>query len=318
MLVSSLSTINPSTTSMMDTIQDPKSLVTIDIQPDPVSPEMVIESLVAIEGPLDVYTWYEGPMNLPASGAEFLRENLFEPLYKQKSEAKLFLYSLKVCWTLDADLSRMPSKTTLGQEINKINQAAIECIYASAFFNYCTQFSADDPLYLFINEELPKKQWLAALSADKPEKKLTIGELFNKKISLADCIKTENLGQSYSKLQYLEGYYLIREAFIRGREAFKRGLDQEEQKINVAFVLPNDEAKYYQDYPQDIEEMLKAEFGEKEMEGFEVNIYFRFYNYLSTDSRPYIEKQSQGGPKVKVVAKKEIRSYFNYLQNIKG
>ncbi len=77
----------------------------------------------------------------------------------------------------------------------------------------------------------------------------------------------------------------------------------------MAFVLPNDESRYYLDYPKDIEKMLQVDFG-KDLSGLDINISFQFFQYGdSLTSRPYIDKQRKA-PKVEV---EDIGSYFDYL-----
>lgn len=286
---------------VMEVNKDLKKFVTVDLQSQSIAPEEVVDSLASIEGELDVYTWYEGPSVITKLGAKFLKEKLFEPLYNRKGDAKLLLYSLEA-WNFQRNVNSMNETTPKGIRINSINKIFIECIYASSFFKFCTQYNQEAPLYRLVNEELPRKQWLAELSANRNPRGKTIKEIFDQQPTLVDCIKEWDVCKSYSILQYLEGYYLIREALIKG-------LEQEKQKIQVAFVLPNDEAKYYQDLPEDIEKMLKAEFGEK-LNGLELNVYFRFYEYGSSiSSRPYLGSMQKGLN----VRDSEIESYFNYI-----
>lgn len=278
-----------------------KKIVLVDIQSDPFEPESIVNSLASIEGPLDVYTWYEGPHILSKSGASFLKENLLEPLYKSKSNAKLFLYSLEA-WNFQRNVESMNKTTAKGNLLNSINKVFIECIYASSFFNFCTQYHQNSPLYRFLDKELPKKKWLIDLSAKKDPQGKTVDELFMQKTTLVDCIKELDVKKSYSTLQYLEGYYLIREAILRG-------IEQNKQKIQVAFVLPNDEAKYYKDYPDELEKILRAEFGQN-LNDRQIIVYFRFYNYgTNSSSRPYL------GPIIKGlnVRDSDIKNYFNYI-----
>lgn len=300
MLVS-LTNSTPSPVYVMEANEGLKKCVTVDIQSKPIAPKEVVESLTSIEGELDVYTWYEGPTLITKLGAKFLKEKLFEPLYNLKSNAKLLLYSLEA-WNFQRNVNSMNETTPKGGRINSINKVFIECVYASSFFKFCTQYNQEAPLYRLVNEELPRKQWLTELSANRNPRGKTIGEFFEQQVTLVDCIKEWDVCKSYSFLQYLEGYYLIREALIKG-------LEQEKKKIQVAFVLPNDEAKYYQDLSEDIEKMLKAEFGEK-LNGLELNVYFRFYEYGSNmSSRPYLGSMQKGLN----VRDSEIESYFNYI-----
>lgn len=293
--------------------QQPGELICLRIDPVVCSPEVIVGNLASIEGPVDVYFWYEGPRCLPKRGADFMKEFIFKPLYKLKQDAKLCLYSLKA-WNFEKALLDMPLSTPLGESINRINKAAVECIYSSAFFQYCTTIHEKKALYEFISAELPKKNWLFSLSENKKKQRMTISELFNNQSSLFDCINDLDLSAAYSPMQYIEGYYLI-------QESIKRGLLNGQKKIQIAFVLPNDESKYYVDYPKDIEKMLKLDFG-RALSTVEINISFQFFEYEDLASRPYlkpyvnIDKRSQA-PSVKIkepeVRIDEIDSYFRFL-----
>jgi hypothetical protein len=282
-------------------IQEPKESIRLQIYADPCSPELVVDNLASIEGPVDIYCWYEGSQCLPQLGANFMKIAIFEPLYKLNQDAKLYLYSLKA-WNFKKNLSKIPSSTPLGEAINRINKAAIECIYSSSFFQYCAEIGKKSGLYEFLNEELPKKKWLFALSESQKRKGTTIAELFNEKACLFDCIKDLDVSAAYSPMQYVEGYYLI-------QESVRKGLLSGQRKIQIAFVLPNDESKYYLDYPKDIKKMLWLDFG-KDLLGVDIDISFRFFKYGgSLLSRPYIDKRRKA-PKVEAEG---IGSYFDYL-----
>jgi len=206
MFLNSISSLAPTTIYMLETKKESKSFVTLDIQPDPVWPAEVINSLATIEGPVDIYCWYEGPACLPIKGATFMLKYLFEPLFELKKDAKLFLYSLN-------------------------------------------------------------------------------GWNFNPKIIAGNIPQTTALGRAI---------------------------------VEIAFMLPNDEAKYYQDYPQDIEKMLQADFGDT-LNDMEINIRFRFFNYdpqlfdsntwneieIDKSSRPYLGLVKSG-----CVSAKQIKNYL--------
>ncbi|CUI17413.1 hypothetical protein PNK_1806 [Candidatus Protochlamydia naegleriophila] len=278
-----------------------KESVRVRIDSEPSAPEKVVADLAAIEGAVDVYCWYEGARSLPESGALFMKRELFEPLYQFKSDAKLCLYSLRA-WSFAKSVSKMAVSTPIGDAINRINTAAIESISSSSFFKYCANTSKEDPLYLFINEELPKKQWLLELSAAQKKSGRSVASLFDDRVSLFDCIKKLDVTAAYSAMQYVEGYYLI-------QESVRKGLLKREKKIQIAFVLPNNESKYYLDLPKDIGKMLELAFG-KELNGVEVTISFQFFLYGETmDARPYIDKKSEASK----VEAKTVCSYFDYL-----
>lgn len=281
--------------------QEPKERIRLQIFSEPRPPELIVNNLASIEGPVDIYCWYEGSQSLPKSGADFMKKLIFKPLYELKRDAKLCLYSLRA-WDFKKDITSMPSSTPLGEAINRINTTAIECIYSSSFFKYCTQVSERPALYKFISKELPNKDSLFSLSANQRKNGAIIATLFNSQASLFNCIKDLDLSSAYSLMQYIEGYYLI-------QRSVEEGLLKGQKKIEIAFVLPNDEGKYYLDFPKDIEKMLQLDFGEK-LNGVDINISFQFFRYgESLTARPYIDKQ----PKAPRVTAEEIGSYFDYL-----
>jgi len=284
-------------------IQRPRERIQLRMFSEPCSPESIVKQLASIEGPVDVYFWYEGSQCLPQSGAVFMKQQIFDPLYKVKQDAKLCLYSLRA-WDFKRNITTMASSTPLGEAINRINIAAIECIYSSSFFRYCSQVSTESDLYAFMRDELPKKEWLFKLSETQRKSGTTISAFFNDRSSLFDCIKDLDVSSAYSVMQYVEGYYLI-------RESVKKGLLNGQKRIEIAFVLPNGESKYYIDLPKDIEKMLQLDFG-KDLIDVEVNISFQFFQYGdSITSRPYIDKRR----KALKVESGEIGSYFDYLSS---
>ncbi len=215
--------------SLIPSWQKPKERIQLQIFSEPCSPELIVKNLASIEGPVDVYCWYEGSLCLPKSGARFMKEMLFKPLYKLKKDAKLCLYSLRA-WDFKRNIASMSTLTLLGEAINCINRAAIECIYSSSFFQYCTQVSKEGSLYTFINKELPKKKWLFNLSANQKKIGITVATLFNHQTSLFDCIKDLDVSSAYSPMQYIEGYYLI-------QESVKKGLLKGQKRIEIAGVF---------------------------------------------------------------------------------
>lgn len=277
--------------------------IVVQLAPVVRSPEEVVSTVAAVDGPLCVYCWYEGARSLPRKGAQFMRDALFEPLYRLKPDAKLCLYSLRG-WNFfkNRTVSSMPSSGELGDCINRINRAAVACIESSAFFRYCSQISRDSRLYALVQELLPQQEWLFDLSKGYRKSNRSVGEFFEGRSSLFDCIQDRDLSRSYAAMQYMEGYYLIREAV---EEALERGRD----RMTIAFVLPNDEGKYYREFPKQVERMLTCDFGDR-LFGIQINVLLEFFAYEKLSSRPYIDRR----PKAPTVGSKEVASYFDYLK----
>lgn len=166
-----------STTPCSERAQEQKKCIRVQIYPEPCAPKLIVNQLL-IKGPIDIYFWYEGSKCLPKIGAEFMKEKFLEPLYRLKLDAKLCLYSLRA-WDFKKTLKNMQPSTPIGEAINRINTAAVECFYSSSFFKYCADVQKGN-LYKFINKELSldeeqmpqeRKKWLFALSAEEKERK---------------------------------------------------------------------------------------------------------------------------------------------------
>ena len=274
--------------------------IQVEVDPNIYSPEVIVKNLASIRLPLDVYCWFEGSSNLPTLGATFMRKNIFEPLNRVKKDARLCLYSLRA-WDFKKIVDRMPSSTPIGEAINRINATAIRCIYSFDFFRYCRDASPESPLCKFIGAELPKKEWLLALSKSQKQKGKTFATLFDNKNSLVSCIQDLDCSCAYSPMQYVEGYYLI-------QKSVREGISKRQSRIEIAFVLPNDESKYYQDYTTEIEKMLRLDFG-SQLDEVAIRVRFCFFEYGSDlYERPYIDRSK--GPKMNPT---EIESFFGYL-----
>lgn len=279
--------------------QMPKERIRIQFSSDVCTPEEVVQRVASIQGPVDLYTWYEGTQGLPKRGAKFMKECIFQPLYLRKNEIKFWLYSLRA-WDFKKDLNRMADSNPLGEVINTINQASIACIQSASFFRYCTEVSKESGLYAYLSQALPAKAWLFKLFDCNPSSGSTVADLFKNKNSLFDCIKELDLNVAYSSMQYVEGYYLI-------QKSVREALLKNQKKIEIVFLLPNDESKYYQDYQEEIAKLLIIDFGAA-LGDLQINIAFHFFVYgNSVNCRPYSERQ---GGKVKP---EEVISYFDFL-----
>lgn len=283
---------------LLGSLEKPRSNVTLQIFPDPIPPEQVVRQVSSIQGPVDAYFWYEGSLFLPQAGAAFMQREILGPLQKSKQDAKLWLYSLRA-WDCKTNIDDMAMSTPIGEAINRINRTVVEMIYSSSFFRYCADLSVESPLYSFISEKLPQKEWLFQLSESHCCCGIKTEDLFKHTHSAFDSIQKVDLAQAYSHMQYVEAYYLI-------QESIKSALSQGRSEVNVAFVLPNDEIKYYRDLPEDIETMLALDFGER-LADMKLSISFHAFSYGdSIAARPYIDKR-RGAPRV---SPEEILAYF--------
>jgi hypothetical protein len=282
----------------METLSLLKEQISCKLFFDYYSPEELVKYLGSIKESIHIYLWYEGTQGVPKSGAEFMKESILKPLYLLKRDSTIYLYSLKG-WDFEKNVKNMNKSTLIGEAINS-KKSNIECIYSYSFFQYCMNISKESEIYKYFNEEIPKKEWLFKYSSKKQIGKKVI-DLFNNQSSLFDFIKDLDVVHAYSAMQFIEGYYLI-------RESIKKGILKKQRKINTIFVLPNNEIDYYLDYPKDIEKILKLDFGES-LINIDINIEFRCFKFKEITSRPYIYKTT----KAKKIKPEEVNYYFDYL-----
>lgn len=276
--------------------------ISVQINSTPTSMSNIIESLASKREPTEIYCWYEGTRGLPKSGATFYKESFLEPLLQQRQDVSINLYSLKG-WDFSKTAFNKPD-TPLGQEINRCQRAAIRCFYSSSFFQFCKQLPKENNLCRWADENLRQKQWLSDLSIGYTLQGKTVSDLFDNQSSLLACLQDLDVVQAYSYLQYMEGYYLIREAIIRAK---MEGRNQ----VQVAFVLPNNEGQYYQDLPQDLESMLRADL-DLDVDTMAIDVSFLFFSYGDNLSdRPYIDRSKNA----RNVAPKEIAFYLPLEQS---
>jgi hypothetical protein len=266
-----------------------------------VSAEEVVEAVASKKGPVDVICWWEGPKCLPRKGALWMKNNVLEPLYaKKREDARVHLYSLKDSWGFDKTVKQMPYSTPAGATINQLKSSQVSCMYGFDFFRYAASVPVTAPrLYSYVSKTLPEKEQLFALSKDKTGKGRSIEEFFGGS-SLFDCIRERACVEGYSAMQFYEAFFLV-------RESVQRGLSYGQKNIQVAFVLPNDEGKYYEEFGKEISTLLQLEFGDA-LKEVTIDIDFYFFCYgNSQEERPYLSKTE---PKLKP---DQIKASFDYL-----
>lgn len=213
--------------------------------------------------------------------------------YKDSDYPKIFLISFPFTEMLSPTINAHKLRNELTDCLRQLRNAgasvlAIACNTLHAFLN--KEDYLDDLVHLpsMLANQIPP-------CSEKPL-------VFCTSTSVFDCLKDIDVSKAYPAMQYIEGYYLI-------RRSVERALSNGHQKVQIAFILPNDEGKYYLDYPQNIEKMLRMDFGER-LSNKDINIYFQFFKYGGDmNDRPYINRQRHALK----VSSDDIHFYFNYL-----
>lgn len=123
---------------------------------------------------------------------------------------------------------------------------------------------------------------------DKENIDIRIGEIFNQSSEMLKPIFDVDCNKAYSAFQYLEAIYLITHIVDA-----RLSLPNADKEINIAFVLPNDENKYYNPenammIQEDIRVISSLKFGQALNEK-KLNVSFIPFGYKHIDSRPYLD-----------------------------
>ena len=244
------------------------------------SMELVLEKISQLPSP-QVFLWYIGSHGLKKGGTSFYQE-MIKTILSFPNQSSCLLMDLTAWGALFNKNVTILKTNRCAKMINDFAMERVQCLFSSTFFQELQEVKDQKvadyfKAHLFTNESLKK--------SSQPFRKsgITIAELFDDHCSVLQPIFAKDASKSYSLLQYLEGYFLI-------KNAVKNALAKE-GPIHIVFSLPNDESKYYfneqNSFLTDCQFLLEQEFG-SQLEGREVTI--NFYNFQfgeRIDQRPY-------------------------------
>ena len=130
-------------------------------------------------------------------------------------------------------------------EIEKLSIPEIHCIRAADIFK---KMEALDPISIDYFRKALRRSFIHKSSENAPDSHIPLQSILN--CPVASEWAHKDASKCYSTLQYLEGCLLVEEIVQKSAE----------QEVDILFVLPNDELKYYQDatgaFEQDVAFLL--------------------------------------------------------------
>lgn len=256
----------------------------------------LIEEISQLSKPQLIF-WYMGEHGFREEGVKYYQKKLGKIL-QLKNEAICSLYDLTAWAAL-----RKPDRTfkDFNQNVEQINQFAIprlQALKSSDFFQWLGE-EKNSSIAAYIKDIILKRPFIFKVSQEFPETGIKIGELFFKHCPILEPEYERDTGKAYSAFQYIEGCYLI-------NRILEDALKEETEKINIAFVLPNDEWKYYENaensFAQDVTYLVKAKFGELASKK-QINIYFYTFPFgKHSYSRPY----NSGSKNIELVTQEQL------------
>lgn len=243
-----------------------------------------------------VYCWFVGPKGLPRHGAQFMIEKLILPLLENHD---ICLYSIEA-WSFDTLYNALTFDTDMIRAIKSLNHPSLKGESSFEFFNWLASPTFQNgPLKEAICKKFSSEDWLINISDKFQPLGMTISDFYNQEPTLLDCLKDWDLIKAYSCLQFLEGYFLI-------RQRISKALCLHEKEVNVVFLLPGGEGKYYKNLPDILRQWLPLDLGEQ-VNGLEIRVDFLFFKYRSNaDTRPYLSKEGN------YISSEEMKKLFDF------
>lgn len=242
----------------------------------------VVEKLSSCINP-NIILWYIGCYGLREQGVKFYKDKIISPILNRNQGAIFSLVDL-TAWSAFRDarisLDKANSCSTVLESFNFIR---IQCIRSSEIFKRLKEI--DDPDILEYFSTALCREFILASSAMVEDSEITIGKIFSKNCKIIADRYEQDANKCYSLLQYMEGCLLIEKIYTKMANKFDGDLE-------IRFVLPNDEWKYYKDdknsFARDVQFLLSKTCSKLNAAVSRVNVKFLCFKYGSKIcERPY-------------------------------
>jgi hypothetical protein len=262
----------------------------------------IISQINDVENP-HIVLWYIGTNGLKKSSVAFYRQ-LIAPIYTNNFNAIFWLYDLTAWGALKNPNLSIIKRSRHVQKISDMDSNRIKCLTAADIFNKM-RLITDQQIINYLGNALSRKFiWQASLNACLSG--IMIKTLFKNNCPLLTKYYDYDANRGYSMLQYLEGCLLIDEIVKIVLHPFNQ------KDLQIFFVLPNDEIKYYKDetnaFKKDIEFLINHLHN---FESNEIKVIINFFPFKYGNlahERPY------HGPE-RVVSSNELQDIHMISKN---
>ncbi len=230
---------------------------------------------------LHIVLWYIGCYGLKKTCVEFYKKFIISPILEKTFNTTLWLVDLTAWNSFKIKKSSIHHYNSCSTTIESFPGKTIKSLKSSAIFEkMCNLKCMSEIDYL---KNALARDFLIQPSQHFPKSHVQIDEVFPKNSWIATHFSGRDTAKTYSIFQYLEGYLIIDEIIT------KVAPSPESNSLEIAFLLPNDELKYYRDhsnsFQKDIEFLLT-----KRAHISPINLKIKFFNFEYGDSpehRPY-------------------------------
>jgi len=211
-----------------------------------------VEEVASLQNP-QILIWYIGCNGLKKNGVSFYKDSLIFPIMHQAINPTFWLVDLTAWAALKNSACAIDGSSHFCDEIERIGDCHLKCIRTSLIFKKMQgEIGFEISKYL---KKAIKRNFILANSASFSKNDILIKDVFKDCPPVLDDLLNFSTNEAYSSLQYLEGCLLIEEVILNctGKSSPSNLTDE----IQIVFLLPNDEIKYYQDSEFSFEKDLR-------------------------------------------------------------
>ena len=247
------------------------------------STEQVITNISQLSNP-QVVIWYIGCYGLREAGIQFYKNFLISPIFKQNTEATLWLVDLTAWGAFKSLQCSIHSFSSYCEKIEGFSDENIKCVKSATIFRKMQEMSEKDLVNYF--RKALQRSFISKPSKDFPNKNIRIKEILSDTPPIIADWSAHDVSKSYSVFQYLEGCLLVDEIVMQ--EVTNKG----ESDIQIVFALPNDEIKYYKDkgnsFQKDVSFLISKRCATMNVKNIRLQVKFLAFKYGShLTERPY-------------------------------
>lgn len=229
-----------------------------------------------------IILWYIGRNGLKNKTVEYYRDNIIHPILQNYPNGTFWLVDL-VAWNgFKNKHTTIHNSSSYSKAINNLHDPRIKAISSSRIFQDMVKI--DDPRIINTFNHISRKKFIKDASALYPDTGIKTEELFVKKPLFGDFYLKQDTSKSYSFFQFVEGCLIVQHVIESYLQGYKLSSD-----IEIVFILPNDELKYYIDssksFRRSIDTILSSCYKDRDF-----NLFVDFLSVpfgKSSDCRPY-------------------------------
>lgn len=221
--------------------------VNVEFLDAPLSKEQIVSYISNLSNP-HVVVWYIGCNGLRSAGVQFYQDFLISPILMNHSEVTFWLVDLTAWGAFKKQQCSVLNYNSACEVIENMCHRQVKCIRSADIFDRMQKMAETDLVEYF--HRALSKSFISSQSKPFQDSNILTGDIFSWHCPVASHWYNHDSSKTYSVFQYLEGCLIVEK--ILAQNLLNNNFD-----VQVIFVLPNDEIKYYMDSQNSFQEDVK-------------------------------------------------------------